>query len=561
MARLAIILVALACAGPAVATTTAVGPGDTWCSTINAAVAGDEIILLAGTYTRPCAISAVGSAAEPILVRSEGQTSGTRAVMAYAGSTSNVIDFVGSARYVILRGLAFQPTQPAVDAVKIKAGDDLVIEQCLFEGLGGISIAANTTDSQRITVRDNVFLGLQTTGLYFGCHNGVDCHATDILIEGNLIDGVVSPGVGYGLEIKLNSWGTVRDNTIYNTQGPCLMVYGSNRGDPPSLVEGNYVEASTNDGGIVLGGGAAIVRNNVVVASDYGGIVAQDYAGRDLMDNVWIVHNTLLGNGSASIRVQSWEPGRGNVLAFNAIAPGGGGAALNPASPVGTVTGNIECDPASICFVDPSSSPYDLWPTISGGLVDAAGSGSEPWRPQDDFMGTPRGAATDVGAFERTADISDHRVGGGTARPPRSGGASADGGPGDDGALGDARSGEGGPSTDGGPPPDDTSSRDAVLGSGCNCGADRCPRSAAGLGWTLLGLAAALAISSRRRVHARVAEKRLGVDLRLNTPGLGPHSHRQSARIARCAPPSARGVTLDGWRGPCCYFEGTGRRE
>src|SRR5699024_8973767 len=169
---------------------------------------------------------------------------GNRSILDYAGRSSNVIDFDGDAGYIVLRDLFWHPTHDGIDGIKIKQGHDLLIENNTFEGIGGISISANSTDVDHVTVRRNAFRNLDATGLYFGCHNGKDCHATHILIEGNLFDHVDSDAVGYGMEVKLNSRAVIRDNTIYDTKGPGIMVYGSNRGDPPSVIEGNYVEGS-----------------------------------------------------------------------------------------------------------------------------------------------------------------------------------------------------------------------------------------------------------------------------------------------------------------------------
>jgi len=97
-------------------------------------------------------------------------------------------------------------------------------------------------------------------------------------------------------------------------------------------VERNYVEGAVTDAGINVGGGPAIVRNNIVVGNQYHGIWAQDYNGRGLQQNVWIVHNTVLNNPTGGIKVSNWLAGAGNVLAFNAIAPLGGTPALTATS-------------------------------------------------------------------------------------------------------------------------------------------------------------------------------------------------------------------------------------
>ena len=400
-----------------------VNPSSAWCTAINSALPGDDIVFAPGSYTTPCWITSNGLPGAPIMVRSQSEKPFQGAVFEYQGTTSYVIELRETA-HLIIHGFSFASTQNGVDAIKIRKANDVIIEKNFFQKIGGISISANNSNTQRITVRQNIFKDLQYTSLYFGCQDGATCHATDLVVEGNLIDTVTTPydpsAVGYGLEIKLNSYGTVRNNTIYRTKGPGIMVYGSNQKDPPSILEGNYVEGSKTEGGIVVGGGPAIIRNNVLVDNAYGGISAQDYNSRGLQKNVWIVDNTLLQNGDSGINVEVWNAGSGNVIAFNAILPKTGTPALRPSSPAGTlIKKNVTCRTASSCFVNATTPPYDLWPSPTSPLLDAAGNGTEPWRPVDDFMGVIRGTAADVGAFERTSAIFNHLVGGGNPRPPR----------------------------------------------------------------------------------------------------------------------------------------------
>lgn len=399
-----------------------VNPGDVWCNVVNAAAPGDTIIFTAGTYPNTCSIAVSGAPGAPITLRSQSPNPADRAVLAYPGASNNIIDVYGS--YLVFRWLTFGPTAAGggVNPLKLRTSvQGIVIDQNVFQGTD-IAVAANSSGStyQNISVTNNVLTNLQSTGLYFGCHDGTSCHALNILIRGNLIN-TVQPGdgVGYGLQIKLNSYATILENTIYNSRGPGIEVYGSNRGDPPSLVERNYVEGSQNDAGINVGGGPAIVRNNIVVGNQYNGIWAQDYGGRGLQQNVWIVQNTVLKNQTGGIQVSNWQAGAGNVLAFNAIAPLGSTPALTPAVPVAdTLLGNAACSPATDCFDQPNAAPYDLWPLASGPLIGSAGSGSEPWRVTDDFMCAPRGSAADTGAMQRTSPGSGPLLGSGNPRPP-----------------------------------------------------------------------------------------------------------------------------------------------
>jgi hypothetical protein len=413
---------ALSVAAMGSASTIVVNPGSSWCASVNAAAAGDTIVFSAGSYPQTCSITVSGTAALPITLRSATGAPADRAVLSYAGASSNIFDVYGS--NLVFRWLSFGPTAAGagVNPFKLRSSlSGVTIDQCAFQGTD-IAVAANSSGSlyQNVTVTGNVLTNLQSTGLYFGCHDGTSCHAVNVTIRGNFIQ-TVQPGdgVGYGMEVKLNSWATIVENTVYDARGPGIMVYGSNRGDPPSVVERNYVEGSQTDAGINVGGGPAIVRNNIVVGNAYNGIWAQDYGGRGLQQNVWIVHNTALANQTGGIQVSHWVSGAGNVLAFNAIAPLSGTPALTPASPAADpATGNQACAPASTCFAQPATAPYDLWPASPGPLAGAAGFGSETWRPTNDFMCAARAGASDTGAMQRTSPGAGPPIGGGAARPP-----------------------------------------------------------------------------------------------------------------------------------------------
>src|SRR5262249_10269299 len=148
---------------------------------------------------------------------------------------------------------------------------NIVVERNVFAGFCNVAISANSGNTADLVIRYNEFKNLESTPVYIGCHDG-DCVSSSLLFERNFIDGVRAsdPGsIGYGIEVKRNSWGIIRDNTIANTKGPPIMACGSSRGDR-TLIEGNYVEGSRAEAGIVLGGGPAIVRNNIAVGNANG---------------------------------------------------------------------------------------------------------------------------------------------------------------------------------------------------------------------------------------------------------------------------------------------------
>jgi hypothetical protein len=389
-----------------------------WCGGINSAAPGTTVVLAQGSYTDTCHVTVSGTAARPITIRSQSSASGSRASFVYSGTVANLIDLSGS--YIAIHWLSLGPTKDGIDGIRIRGSHDDVIEENFFQGIGGVGVPNNDGGSTpRITIRNNTFLNNMSTVIYLGCHDG-SCQSPDALVEGNLIVGAQpGDGVGSGVQVKLNTYATVRDNTIYNTTGAGIIIYGSAQGGPPSIVEGNYVEGAQDDAGINAAGGPVIVRNNVTIGNGNFGIWAQDYNGRNLQTNVWFVNNTVLNNQTGGIGVQNWQSGRGNVMAFNAITPLSGTTAYNASAP-GTVTGNIICSPAASCFDQPNNAPYDLWPLSGGPLIGAAGTGTEAWRTFDDFMGVLRnGSQADSGAFQRTGSGSGPLVGGGTSRSPR----------------------------------------------------------------------------------------------------------------------------------------------
>lgn len=396
------LLLILSCLLAAVseAATLTVGPADNWCREINRARPGDVVQLESGRYLRPCRIGNSGRAGKSIVLTSVNTGDGKRAQLAYPGNTSNVLEVFG-ASHIQIRGLDFGPTQVNVDAIRIRHASDILIEDCRFTGIAGISVATSGGDTARVTIRDNVFKDLQATGIYIGCHQG-DCRADDVVVTGNLIDGVDAPeqSVGYGLQLKRNAWGVVSHNRIFDTKGPGIMVYGALDPAHGTLVEGNYVQGSRTDGGIVIGAGPALVRNNIAAQNAISGIVAQDYNEWDLQERVRIVHNTVLHNLLSGIRVQSWRPDRGNVLANNAIVPLPLTPALEPEAPVGEVFANLVCDEPKDCFRESPVDPYEPRPRIGGALHRAGGTGIEPWRPVRDFYGVTRGPAASIGAIQ-----------------------------------------------------------------------------------------------------------------------------------------------------------------
>ncbi len=380
-------------AGPAGATE--IGPEDDFCGAVNQLQPGDELRLRPGDYQGPCVIRRGGSPGAPTTIAAADPQQRPRIL--YDGITANVLEVRSG--HLVIRGLEFGPTRPDVDAIRIMLGNDLVIENCRFVQVGGIAITANNMSVQGLTIRGNVIEGSRSTGMYFGCHDGQRCVVTDLLVAGNLIRGVsAAPDqVGYGLEIKLNSSGIVRDNIILRTKGPGIMVYGARDLLTQNLVERNVVMGSERAAGIVVGGGPAVVRNNVVLTNNDGGISLQDYGKRGLLRRIAIVHNTIYGNLVGGITIEGPEARETTVLNNAIQSPGGTPAVAAPRPGVWTA-GNVDCTYRA-CFMQPDG--FDFSPFPGSALVGPGTLAGGEALPREDLFRMRRGSPPTVGAIAR----------------------------------------------------------------------------------------------------------------------------------------------------------------
>src|SRR6266550_6972994 len=111
-----------------------IGPHDDWCEAVDRLEPGSELVLRPGDYPGPCAIARGGAAGAPIVIRGKDREDLPRIV--YGGSKGNVLEIRAS--YVTVRGVAFRPTAPAVDSIRIVDGHDITIEDNVFSQIGGI---------------------------------------------------------------------------------------------------------------------------------------------------------------------------------------------------------------------------------------------------------------------------------------------------------------------------------------------------------------------------------------------------------------------------------------
>jgi hypothetical protein len=394
-----LLIIALMLPNLAHADTLQVGPGEDFCSVLATATPGDEVVLMGDSYPGPCTIGTGGVQGMPITLRAADPSVPVSIV--YDGVDSNVIDVLAS--WVVISGLHFGPTNDAIDGVKIKSGDAITVEDCVFEQIGGISISANSADSDGVIVRRNRFVDLHATGLYFGCQDGMSaCAATDLTIEGNLFDGVDSAAVGYAMEIKTDSWAYVRDNVIHDTKGPGIEIYGSADLSRVSIVEGNVVIGSREAGTLEIGGGPVIVRNNIVIGGSSAAILVYDYGGQGNVHGIHVLGNTAIGDAGPAIAIgSSWVAGADLELSDNAAWQMAGSGPAVPAPVAGTtMVGNVECTDPATCFVD--AAGWDVWPSAGAMLMGATPDAADELTV--DFCGQPRAMPPTAGAFEASGE-------------------------------------------------------------------------------------------------------------------------------------------------------------
>ncbi|HWH75824.1 MAG TPA: right-handed parallel beta-helix repeat-containing protein, partial [Candidatus Binatus sp.] len=233
--------------------------------------------------------------------------------------------------------------------------------------------------------------------MYFGCHDGTSCRISDLVLEKNRIDGVTASDqeVGYGIQVKLNSTATIRENIIKNTKGPSIMVYGSQDPALESLIERNFVAGSKTSSGIVIGGGPVVVRNNIAVGNTEAGIGVENYGSRNLLRGIRIGLNTVYGNVSGGITLPKGKVADTQVVGNAGWSP----ASVEnfPASQSGLIISeNLTCEKA--CFADPEA--LDFSPARDSRLDRTALTTIPSWLGATDFFGGSRKNPPRVGAVE-----------------------------------------------------------------------------------------------------------------------------------------------------------------
>ena len=301
---------------PAAGRTINIYQGDSFELAVESAVPGDTIIVHQGDYfgSGRISISVGGTSSSPVLIRGAFGEARPRILRSSTVAVQNTINIEGST-YLTIQGLEISSN--GGDGIKIGSGarnnnyitlDDLVIHQVAV----GINAQSNV---DKLIVRKSHIYDTSNTGegLYLGCNDG-SCIVTNSVIEGNWIHDTAASDQGDGIELKKNSFGNViRNNVVYNTNYPGIVVYGAGDG-AVNIIEGN-VMWNCKEGGIQAAADA-IIRNNLVFNSGYG--LISNVHNFVNPRNLKIVHNTFLKN-QICLNIRSWNGRADIIFANNAV--------------------------------------------------------------------------------------------------------------------------------------------------------------------------------------------------------------------------------------------------
>jgi hypothetical protein len=390
------------------AATVELTPADDVEAAINAAMPGDEIVLSGGTYslTERFGISVSGTADAPIVIRAK---QGERPILHREGADQNVID-VDEASYLVFRGLEISGGSHGLRLVQARF---LTIEECEIHDTADVALSANSGGSyESLRILRNHIHDTDGTGegMYLGCNEDA-CRMFDSRIEGNYVHHTNAPSVeqGDGIEIKEGSYNNiVRDNVIHDTNYPCILTYSAVGNGAPNVIERN---ALWNCGDHAIQSAAdAVIRNNIILGSNANGIAVQPHQS-GVPANLVIVHNTVLHASNDAITVSGLA---GPLTIANNALYAQNGSAIRVAGELGELmlagnygvgafegpaaefdgSGSIESDFVAASFS--GTVPNAVFPAVDSGLIAA---GAVMHVVMDDFDGTPREGAADVGAY------------------------------------------------------------------------------------------------------------------------------------------------------------------
>ncbi len=397
-------LVAFIAMVPAVArgATYEVHDGDDLFAVMGSLQAGDEVIVYTGTYPTPGyrLLEWHGTEQSGVVVRAaDGESP-----VIQGDPSQNAMNVTGE--FFEFRGFEIRGGS---HGLRLNNVHDAVIEDLEVHDTDDVAVSANMTDNEyynihfrRLHLHDT---GGSGEGMYLGCNNA-GCLFHDNVIEDSWIhDTNHGTAQGDGIEIKQGSYGNViRNNVIYNTKYPCVIVYGT-QGQAQNVIENNVMWDCGDSG--IQAAADAVLRNNLIFRAG-NGINSHSHQGA-VPSNLVIVNNTVIASPDTCLRASDWAGSTGIVVANNAfycdtttaVRINGGESDITFLANVvvgsisGVSSGFINGNGADQDFEAPAN--LDAWPTAGSPVIDAGDADSAA---EFDFNWTERGTSPDVGAYE-----------------------------------------------------------------------------------------------------------------------------------------------------------------
>lgn len=381
-------------------------PGDDLFGAMQSLQAGDELVIHEGTYDVPGYVNVVlpGTVDAPIVIRgADGEAAVIQGI-----PEQNAINIEGT--YYTFRDLEIVGGS---HGVRVGTSAHATFENLVIRDSGDVGISCNRPMNsyedlaiRRVHIHDTGLDGGPGECMYLGCNDGA-CKMWDSRIEWNLCHDTMAGTQGDGIELKTGSYNNaIRHNVIYNVNYPGITAYGT-QGMAPNTIEGNAVW-SVVDNGIQLVGDA-IVRNNLVFEVGASGIAAKPSQG-EIVEDLTVVHNTVVGAGDTCFRGNQFNGGGANIVVANnaffceatsAIKlPEGQGPSVFAANAVlgavsGVMGGTVDGQGLQAAFLD--AAAMNVYPAGGSPLVDAADA---QHAPAEDFNCLPRAGAHDIGAYD-----------------------------------------------------------------------------------------------------------------------------------------------------------------
>ncbi|EFC43808.1 predicted protein [Naegleria gruberi] len=339
-----------------------------------------------------------------------------------AAASQNILNF--DVEYFVMDNLGFSQGSRGLRFLNSKHS---VYSNLRVKNTGDVGISMNDGNAlyQNNTFRYNEVSYTRGTGecFYLGCNNA-GCKFIFNLLENNYCHHTSTAAQGDGIEIKTGSYGNVvRNNVIHDGNYPGITLYSTyyNGVDKdigianPNIIEGNIIW-TVKDNGIQVTGNA-IIRNNIIYNAGASGIAIQTNQG--IVENVKVLHNTVVKAGAACIRVTNSGPGiliannaaycetTSSVYIASALPADGiiSRNVIQGSTNVQVVNGTLNIGKFTTDFQGSSALPYNVFPVVSSNVLGKADS---KYATTYDFnFNTRNGPTYDCGAYQANGATSN----------------------------------------------------------------------------------------------------------------------------------------------------------